>query len=114
MTRYRRLATLELPIAVPPHPSARYSLLSLVPETGRRHQLRRHMKHIAHPLAGDTSYGKGEHNRVFRTHFDCNRLLLHSRSLGFDLVWGRHPQFSDRPWDRPWEKDDGYSRWPYG
>ena len=86
VTRFERLATLELPIAVPPYRTARYSLLELVPETGRRHQLRRHMKHISHPLAGDTTYGKGEHNRLFREYFDCTRLLLHSRSLAF-----RHP-----------------------
>jgi tRNA pseudouridine65 synthase len=86
VTRFERLATMELPIEVPPYRTARYSLLELVPETGRRHQLRRHMKHISHPLAGDTTYGKGEHNRLFRDHFKCSRLLLHSRSLSF-----RHP-----------------------
>lgn len=25
--------------------------------------------------------------------------------LAFDLMWGRPPAFSRRPWDRPWEKD---------
>ena len=86
LTRYERLATLELPVPVPPYATARYSLLSITPETGRRHQIRRHLKHISHHLAGDTTYGKGEHNRVFREQFGCERLLLHSRALGF-----RHP-----------------------
>ena len=83
VTHYERFARAELPIEVPPYPTARYSLLELVPATGRRHQLRRHMKHISHHLVGDTTYGRGEHNRLFREHFDCSRLLLHSRSLTF-------------------------------
>ena len=83
-TRFRRVATVELPFAVPPYATARYSLLELRPETGRRHQLRRHMKHISHHLVGDTSYGKGEHNRLFRDELGSDRLLLHSQSLAFE------------------------------
>lgn len=83
-TRLKRLAKTELPIAIHPYQTARYSLLQLVPETGRRHQLRRHMKHISHHLVGDTTYGRGEHNRLFREHFGCQRLLLHSHSLTFN------------------------------
>ena len=37
--------------------SGSFSLLKLVPETGRTHQLRLHMAHIGHPLAGDWLYG---------------------------------------------------------
>lgn len=76
LTRYRRLATAEVPIAVERYPSTRYALLELCPETGRRHQIRRHLKHIAHPIIGDATYGKGVHNRAFHTHFGCQRLLL--------------------------------------
>lgn len=83
VTRFERIATAEYPVEVPPYPAARYSLLALHPETGRRHQLRRHMKHISHHLAGDTTYGRGEHNRLFRDHLACRRLLLHSQSLSF-------------------------------
>lgn len=87
ITRYKCLSKTELPVEIPPYQTARYSLLQLVPETGRRHQLRRHMKHISHHLVGDTSYGRGEHNRLFRERFACNRLLLHSLSLTF-----QHPR----------------------
>jgi tRNA pseudouridine65 synthase len=83
VTRYERLATVETPFPVAPYSTSRYSLLALYPETGRRHQLRMHMKHISHHLIGDTSYGRGEHNRLFREQFKCRRLLLHSRSLEF-------------------------------
>lgn len=76
ITRYRRLATVELPYAADRYPTSRYALVELEPLTGRRHQLRRHMKHIAHPIIGDATFGKGRHNRFFTEHFGSNRLLL--------------------------------------
>lgn len=85
-TDYHRLACVELPVAVERYPSARYALLALTPLTGRRHQLRRHMKHIAHPIIGDATYGKGVHNRFFQQRFGCDRMLLACTELGF-----RHP-----------------------
>ena len=83
-TGYERLATVELPYPVSRYPAARYSLVKLKPETGRKHQLRRHMKHIFHPIVGDTKHGRGEHNNLFRKKFDCHRLLLHARNLLFE------------------------------
>ena len=82
-TFYRRLATVELPFPVSRYPVARYSLIKLFPKTGRKHQLRRHMKHIFHPIIGDTKHGRGEHNKLFREKYDSHRLLLHSRRLSF-------------------------------
>ena len=76
ITRYKRLATVELPYAVDRYPTSRYALLQLFPETGRRHQIRRHLKHIAHPIIGDATYGKGRHNRFFQERFSCGRMLL--------------------------------------
>ncbi len=84
ITRYEPIARIELAVPVDPYPSSRYSLLALYPETGRRHQLRMHLKHISHHLIGDTTYGRGEHNRVFREKFACRRLLLHAWSLEFN------------------------------
>lgn len=86
-TDYTRLATLELPIAVGRYASARYSLVAVFPKTGRTHQIRRHFKHIFHPLIGDTTYGEGRHNRLFRTHFGCHRLLLHAAELELHHPW---------------------------
>ncbi len=76
ITRYRRLAVAELPHAVDRYPTSRYALVELMPQTGRRHQIRRHLKHIAHPIVGDATYGKGRHNRLFQDLFNCHRLLL--------------------------------------
>jgi tRNA pseudouridine65 synthase len=61
----------------------RYSLLRVFPQTGRLHQIRRHLRHISHPLIGDVRYGKAEHNRIFRQRFDLHRLCLHATYLGF-------------------------------
>ncbi len=49
----------------PDHPTTRYSLAEIRPQSGRRRQIRRHFKHIFHPI-GDTTYGEGRHNRFFR------------------------------------------------
>lgn len=83
ITDYRRLATLELPVSDGRHPSSRYSLLAVTPHTGRKHQIRRHMKHIFHPIIGDTTHGDGRHNRTFREHLHCQRLLLTAYELRF-------------------------------
>lgn len=81
LTDYRCLLQTELPYPVGRYPTARYSLVELKPKTGRKHQLRRHMKHIFHPIVGDTTHGDGRHNQFFREHYKCHRLLLHARSL---------------------------------
>jgi tRNA pseudouridine65 synthase len=80
VTEFRRLAIFE-----------RYALMEARPLTGRLHQIRRHFKHISHPLIGDVRYGKGEHNRLFRDRFGLHRLALHAMSLEFD-----HPATGDR------------------
>ncbi len=80
-TRYRRLATVELPWAIDRYPQSRYALVALKPETGRRHQLRRHLKHISHPIIGDATYGKGRHNRAFAEAFGVSRMLLACTAL---------------------------------
>lgn len=81
ITFYEKLAQIELPYPVGRYDTTRYSFVRLKPQTGRKHQLRRHMKHILHPIVGDTKYGRGEHNRFFREQFDCHRLLLHASQL---------------------------------
>ncbi|MDD2999119.1 MAG: pseudouridine synthase [Candidatus Riflebacteria bacterium] len=86
ITEYARLATTELPVAVRPHPSARYSLLRVTPHTGRNRQIRRHMKHIFHHLIGDHRYGDGHHNQMLSEQYDCNRMMLHAHTITF-----KHP-----------------------
>jgi tRNA pseudouridine65 synthase len=82
-TRFSRLASVELPYRVDRYPGSRYALVELQPLTGRWHQLRRHMKHIAHPIIGDATHGKGRHNRLFKELFGCQRLLLAATAMHF-------------------------------
>ena len=82
LTWYRRLATAEIPFAVDRYPKSRYSLVELQPLQGRKHQLRRHMKHLGYPIIGDANYGKGVHNRFFQEHYQCHRLLLACTAMG--------------------------------
>lgn len=75
----RRLATIELEGS--PLREARYSWVEVRPETGRFHQVRRHLKHLGHPVIGDAVYGRGEHNRYLRERVGLDRLVLHASSL---------------------------------
>ena len=86
LTRFQRLASAEIAQRVEPaqrFPTTRYSLLALQPVTGRQHQLRRHLKHIAHPIIGDATYGKGVHNRFIAQRVGVGRLLLACLAMTF-------------------------------
>lgn len=91
VTGFSTLATTELPWAVDRYPTSRYALVELTPHTGRRHQLRRHLKHVSHPIIGDTSYGKSRHNRAFADAFGVSRLLLACTGMSFT-----HPVTGER------------------
>ncbi len=91
VTEFRRLAEVELPCPVGRYTSSRYSLVEAHPGTGRKHQLRRHFKHLFHPIIGDTTHGEGRHNRFFREKFDSSRLLLAAVEVEFP-----HPLTGER------------------
>ena len=83
VTFYEGLQTVEMPYGVGRYATSRYSLVRLVPKMGRKHQLRRHMKHIFHPILGDTQYGDLHQNRALTEHTGCSRLMLHAEKLTF-------------------------------
>ncbi|EHH2418488.1 tRNA pseudouridine(65) synthase TruC [Vibrio parahaemolyticus] len=83
VTAYKPLAKVEVPYPTGKFPTTRYCLMEMKPKTGRKHQLRRHMAHLRHPIVGDTSHGDGKHNKLFRNEFDSHRLLLHASELRF-------------------------------
>lgn len=91
VTRWRRLACHEWPFADGRHPSSRYALVEVEPQTGRRHQIRRHFKHLAHPLIGDSTHGKGPHNRAVARWLGTTRLWLHATHLALPALDGRAP-----------------------
>ena len=81
VTRWRRLACFEWPFADGRHATSRYALVEVEPLSGRRHQIRRHFKHLAHPLVGDTTHGKSAHNRAVAAWLGTSRLWLHATRL---------------------------------
>lgn len=62
----------------------RCSLVLAMPETGRLHQIRRHLCHIHHPIVGDVKHGSGAINRHYRATYALHRLALHAVGLAFD------------------------------
>jgi 23S rRNA pseudouridine955/2504/2580 synthase len=57
------------------------SLLQVVIETGRTHQIRRHLQAAGHPVAGDTRYGDFNFNRVAKARWNLRRMFLHAWKL---------------------------------
>ena len=96
-TDYRRLGTVELPFAVGRYATSRYCLVEARPITGRRRQLRRHFKHIFHPIVGDTTYGDGRHNRFFRRQFGVRRMLLAATELALPHPYSGQPLVVQAP-----------------
>ncbi len=80
VTDFRLLAAFE-----------RYGWYEVRPRTGRTHQIRRHLKHVSQPIVGDVRYGKGAHNRLFRTRFNFHRMALHCHRMTFE-----HPRGAKR------------------
>lgn len=74
VTHYQVLARSEV---------ERCSLVRARPQTGRLHQIRRHLRHLTHPLIGDVRYGSGPVNRHYRETYALHRLALHAASIRF-------------------------------
>ncbi|MGG4663724.1 tRNA pseudouridine(65) synthase TruC [Providencia vermicola] len=102
ITHCRPIATVECPVAIGRYETARFSLVELTPQTGRKHQLRRHMSHLRHPIIGDSKHGDLRQNRGVAEHFSVSRLMLHASQLNLS-----HPITEENislvaPWDAQW------------
>ena len=105
-TRWQVLERMSWPVATQPgFATTRVALLAAEPLQGRRHQIRRHLKHIAHPIIGDATHGKGPLNRALAAHLGRQRLWLHAEQLRL-----RHP-FTGQ--DLALHCDAGWT-WPAG
>lgn len=76
-------ACTTVPVADGRYPQIRLTLAGAEPVTGRRHQIRRHLKHLSHPVIGDATYGKGPLNRALAPFLGTDRLMLHCARLTF-------------------------------
>ncbi|CAK9885865.1 MAG: tRNA pseudouridine synthase C [Candidatus Erwinia impunctatus] len=104
ITRWRALEHIALPVPVSKYPTSRFSLVELIPETGRKHQLRRHMAHLRHPIIGDSAHGDLKQNRSAAIHFGMNRLMLHASQLTLDHPVTGQKVCLSAPLDPCWEE----------
>ncbi len=104
ITEYAPLGKVEVPYSTGRFPTSRYGLVEMKPKTGRKHQLRRHMAHLRHPIVGDTSHGDGKHNRLFRENYDARRLMLHASELSFVHPYTNETLVLKASFDEIWQK----------
>ncbi|MCF7528975.1 pseudouridine synthase [Neisseria lisongii] len=103
VTDFRCLGRTELPFqSARRYPTSRYSWAELIPHTGRKHQLRRHLKHIFHPIVGDTNHGDLRQNHAVAAHLGSRRLMLHARSLTFRSLDNGQPLTVTADTDEQW------------
>ena len=85
VTRYKRTDTYEISVPHGPHATSRYSQVHVKPETGRFHQIRKHMGHIRHPIIGDRPHGCNKQNKLWKEKFQLESMMLHACKL--ELEW---------------------------
>jgi tRNA pseudouridine65 synthase len=83
ITQYKTLDRAELEIAFGKHLTSRYSLIEIRPQTGRYHQIRKHLDHIHHPIIGDRPHGCNKQNKLFKEKFQLMTMMLHASALSF-------------------------------
>lgn len=91
VSHYRVLCKAEIPVATGRYATSRIALVRVSTDTGRRHQVRKHLSSISHPILGDTVYGDGRYNRLLRERFGAHRLMLLGESIEF-----AHPTTGER------------------
>jgi len=90
-TEIRTICRCEIPHSAGRYPTSRYSLIEAVPLTGRRHQIRRHLKQVSHPVIGDVRHGDNRHNHLLQKLCGLNCMMLAACHLAFEHpVTGLH------------------------
>ena len=102
-THYQVIKQASLPIALGKFDSVRYSLIKLLPVTGRRHQIRRHLAHLRCPIIGDINYGDNKQNPFFIQHFGFKRLMLIAKSLCFTHPITKKKIMITAEFDQQWQ-----------
>lgn len=86
ITKFSTIAQTELDMPFGKHTTSRYSLIEAFPQTGRMHQIRKHLNHLRHPIIGDRPHGCNKQNKLFLEHWGLRSMLLHAQQLEL-----RHP-----------------------
>lgn len=104
LTTFTTLQQVEIPLESKTHCTSRYSLVQAHPITGRQHQLRKHFKHIFHPILGSRPHGCNKQNKLWLNTYGLKSMFLH----GLELVF-THPYSNERislraPLDKEYKK----------
>jgi len=83
VTNYKTLNRAEIDVPFGLHATSRYSMVEVQPQTGRMHQIRKHLSHIFHPIIGDRTHGCNKQNKLFKEKWNMTTMLLHAASLSF-------------------------------
>lgn len=83
VTVYKTLKQSEVDIPSGKFETSRYSLVEVLPQTGRMHQIRKHFAHIMHPIIGDRPHGCNKQNKIFKEKFNMTTMMLHALELKF-------------------------------
>ena len=102
-THFESLDIATLNETVGKYDSVRYSVVKLKPVTGRRHQIRRHLAHLRHPIIGDINYGDNKQNPFFNQYFGFKRLMLHAKTLNFTHPITQKPIEIQADFDQQWQ-----------
>lgn len=87
VTHYRTISRTEINIPFGKHATSRYSFVEVKPQTGRMHQIRKHLAHIFHPIIADRPHGCNKQNKLWKEQFAMETMMLHARALTF-----KHPR----------------------
>ncbi len=90
VTDFQTLERFECPVPTDRYETSPFSLLRLVPKTGRQHQLRRHLNSISYPIVGDRTHGDHRLNNRMPEQFGVRRMMLVAEQLTFT-----HPKTSE-------------------
>ncbi len=104
-TDFEVVARLELPFTTQPQfATSRIAIIRCAPQSGRFHQIRRHLSGEHYPLVGDAVHGDSKFNRAFRDYWGVEGLWLKAYRLTFTHPWtGERMNLYSR-WDGRWHK----------
>lgn len=79
LTYFKKLKQVEIDVPFGKHKTSRYSLVEVVPKTGRMHQIRKHLSHLGYPIIGDRPHGCNKQNKLFKEKWEMITMLLHAK-----------------------------------
>ncbi|MDA3893052.1 MAG: pseudouridine synthase [Salinivirgaceae bacterium] len=83
LTHYKTIQKSEIDVPFSGFNTSRYSLVEAYPQSGRLHQIRKHLAHIHHPIIGDRPHGCNKQNKLFREKWEMMTMMLHAAEIEF-------------------------------